>query len=902
MTNFQINYTHPWLLLLIPLAVILTLIPYFRMNKKYRCTRNRVTSIVLHLIAMVLGINLLAGITFSYEVPNEGNQVIILVDVTDSNITTRSEKDEFVLTVLSLCEEDCEVGIVKFGFDQKYAVEFTQDSEAAYEQYLLSEDPDTTATNLSGALKYASSLFTNKETGKIVVISDGIETDGTAVSVIKGIAAEGTKVDTMCFPNPEEDEAQITNVTIPEQKFDSGDMVGMEVTVQHNLGPGEHKAYLTLYGNGQVVQTMPISLTKDSQVFPVAVGIEGYGLHEIRFEISIDGDTEKQNNSYTTYIHLQKFENILLIERYENESEKLQAMLADEYKVTAISVEEDAAQIPADLYTMAQYEQIILVNIAYSDMPAGFEELLNHYVYELGGGLFTVGGENEMVNGQLVPHAYNRNDIKESTFYKQMLPVDVEDFAPPIAVMILVDASASMSGGVLDMAKQGAESCLDTLTDRDYCGVISFQARSSEELEVLPVSHRETILEAIRNIGNEEGSHGGTIFADAIMKAGQALSVIEGVERKHIIIVTDGNPGDSLEIYGEYIKDNLEKGITLSVITVGNYDASLNEKMDQTAELGGGKHTHVPKDQMENIPTLMQQELAMEAVAEIKYGEEFTPKIGDLTPVVDDIDQSLMPVLTGYYGTRAKESALVPLKGQYVPIYAQWKYGKGSVGSFMCDLNGNWSGAFMEDETGKTIIMNIVENLFPMEDVRSDDLKYAFKVDNYTTQLNIHGVAENNTIRVQVVPFSEALKQQVTGSIPVLEAEDNRRFTFVLKNTGIYKIIIQQIDESGNVIHEVSTHQAFSYSQEYNAFPDREPLGQELMTLLAADGNGVVLEDPVQVYASFAKTLKRIIDPRIVFLILVIVLVLLDIAVRKFKFKWPHELIREYKQKKADQS
>ena len=66
------------------------------------------------------------------------------------------------------------------------------------------------------------------------------------------------------------------------------------------------------------------------------------------------------------------------------------------------------------------------------------------------------------------------------------------------------------------------------------------------------------------------------------------------------------------------------------------------------------------------------------------------------------------------------------------------------------------------------------------------------------------------------------------------------------------------------------------------------------------DGRGVTVNDPVEVFQSFAKTLHREFDPRILFLILVIVLFLLDIAVRKFKFKWPHELIREHKQKKAD--
>ena len=246
MLNFQVNYTHPWLLLLIPLAVLATLVPYFRLNKRYRCTRNRIVSIVLHLVAMVLGINLLAGISFSYEIPNKGNEVILLVDVTESNETTRADKDAFIQSVLALCEQDCKVGIVKFGFDQVYAAEFSGDTQLVMEQYLTAEDPDVTATNLAGALKYASGLFTNPESGKIVLISDGVETDGTAVSVIKGIAAQGIKVDTICFPNPEVEEVQIVNVELPEQHIISGQAVAMEITVRHNLGPGEHDMQLSL--------------------------------------------------------------------------------------------------------------------------------------------------------------------------------------------------------------------------------------------------------------------------------------------------------------------------------------------------------------------------------------------------------------------------------------------------------------------------------------------------------------------------------------------------------------------------------------------------------------------------------------------------------------------------------
>ena len=65
MTNFRIEYSHPWLLLLLIPAVALTFLPYFRSSKKYRRTRNRILSMTFHLVAMVLAINLLAGIGFS---------------------------------------------------------------------------------------------------------------------------------------------------------------------------------------------------------------------------------------------------------------------------------------------------------------------------------------------------------------------------------------------------------------------------------------------------------------------------------------------------------------------------------------------------------------------------------------------------------------------------------------------------------------------------------------------------------------------------------------------------------------------------------------------------------------------------------------------------------------------
>ena len=901
MQNFRFNFTHPWLLLLLIPAIAMTLFPYFRADKKYRKTRNRILSMVFHGLAITLAITLLAGITFSYEKPNLENELIVLVDTTDSNEESADLKSDFVQSIISISDGKYRVGVVKFGHGQVLSGEMSYDVNKVLEDYLTSEVPDSTATDLASALKYARSLFKNPETSKIVVVSDGIETDNAANSVIKAIAADGVKVDTVYYPNEEHDEIQIYSVNPPDTRIILGDNFITELTVKSNL-KGEKDATITAYDNDELIGNIEVVLDGAEQTFEIALALDERGMHEIRFEITCEDDTNSKNNSYRMYINLEAFDNILLIEHKEGEGKAFADLLNETFVVTDISISDDLDKMPRTIEEMAQYEQIILVNVAYSDMPAGFEELLNRYVYDLGGGLFTVGGELDDVNGVSVPHSYNRNDIASSTYFKQMLPINAIDYTPPIAVMIVVDASASMSMGKLDAAKEGAEGCLDALNDRDFCGVMSFQTRASEELAILPVSQKDLIRDTIKGIGEgDDGAHGGTIFSDAIMRAGRALSVITNVERKHIILVTDGNPGDTYDTYLPYIEDNFADGITMSVVTIDNTDNSLAEKMQDTAEAGGGSYYNVPYSQMHKIPEIMRQDLALEAVAEINYGEPFDVTIKNRTPAVAGIEDGFIPQLSGYYGTVAKKDATVVLMGKYVPIYAEWKYGNGSVGSFMCDLSGIWSADFMSDLIGKAIVTNIVNSLFPMQDVRADGIDYVIKSDNYHYQINIHGTAENERIEVEVTPMSDHLVSTIEG-VSVSALESNRRFNFIIKDAGLYEIVIRKYDEAGTEIAKVVTYECFSYSEEYNAFTERAPIGEELMTLLANDGKGMVITDPAEVFASFSQTIKKVFDPRIIFLILSIILVLLDIAARKFKFKWPHELIREYKLKKAEEA
>ena len=188
MSNFAIEFEYPWLLLLLIPAIALSLFPYFRTQKKYRRTRNRIVSLVLHIAILTISIFALSGLFFSYDKVNTENELLLLVDASFSSEENESAKNEFIREVINESASN-KVGVVTFGYDQVYAVELTNDTGKAYRQYLDAPLPDTTATDIAAALNYARSLFKSPTTAKIVLISDGIETDGNAMTAIKSVAA-----------------------------------------------------------------------------------------------------------------------------------------------------------------------------------------------------------------------------------------------------------------------------------------------------------------------------------------------------------------------------------------------------------------------------------------------------------------------------------------------------------------------------------------------------------------------------------------------------------------------------------------------------------------------------------------------------------------------------------------
>ena len=922
MFNFKICFTYPWLLLLLIPAAASILIPYFRINKRYRNTRNRITSMILHSIVMVLVVAILSGFSIQYVVPNKNNEAILVVDVSESEKYSETERDRFVEQVMEDCARDnINVGVVTFGFDQVYATPLETKAEEKYSSYIQAPLPDVTATNIAGALEYAASLFNHPETGKIVLITDARETDGDALNVISSVTAKGIAMDVAYVPSKTNSaDAQIVGVTYPEQHVELGSNCNITLSIYSNA---KGVADLRMYDNdvlseGTVQENLQIS--EGTQIVTFAHTFEQEGLHEIRFEMEME-DNVTENNVYSSFYNLQLFNKVLIIERTDNSSEALIGMLNSEgaYNISKVNIFSE--QLPATVDALRAYDQVILNDIADKDLPEGFDVALQTYVKEYGGGLFTLGGSNE--DGSA--HAYNKDSTNFNPIYHNMLPVEAVRYTPPIGVMFVIDSSGSMLGNndygtsIFESAKAAALACLDVLYDRDYVGIMTLDTNHATILELTPRTQETKIKEAL---GKLESSGGNTVFGDAVENAGLALRDLKNVAKRHIIVISDGKTEEE-STYLPKIKDFYEKdGITFSVIGVAIPDDEARAAMKKACATGHGRFYEANSTKL--LVESVKADLNVPKIEEVN-NQPFAPIVNNPTsPLVLGLDRDatdkdrLTVKLGGFYGSRLKDGADLILVGEYaVPIYAQWKYGSGMVGSFLCDLqNTAWSSAFMQDENGQTFVKRAVNNLMPMQDLRPNDISVNLSEDNYTNTLSVFGkLGEGESIKgelVKITPTGESsvslnekteiaddAKFYTTGALTALNKYS--RCTFVIKEGGMYAIRLTKYDKEGKQVgNPYVVYKSFSYSEEYDEMTLEEEALKGFLTDTTTKSGGALIEDLTDtdpVVEGFVIELVKVFDPRTSFMIAAIVLFLLDIIVCKFKFKWIHEIIRDKKRK-----
>ncbi len=202
-----------------------------------------------------------------------------------------------------------------------------------------------------------------------MLVTDGKETDEEASAVIRTVAAKGIRVDVANISTAYDgDDMQLMDSELPDYHLKPGAQCKLSVTVYSKT---EGSASVKLYDNGKLVNTAHHHDPGMQNVtFPHT--FEAYGIHEISFVLEPEKDLLSENNTYYTYLNLENFNKILVLEHKAGESEKIKEIRLRRTPGTTspsknLSGDEE---FPKTLAELRQYDQILLNNIANSDLPA----------------------------------------------------------------------------------------------------------------------------------------------------------------------------------------------------------------------------------------------------------------------------------------------------------------------------------------------------------------------------------------------------------------------------------------------------------------------------------------------------------------------------------------------------
>lgn len=550
----------------------------------------------------------------------------------------------------------------------------------------------------------------------------------------------------------------------------------------------EGAAVFILYQNGRMEKNIPINLVCGSQMVEIPCVFTEYGKYTFAFEIiGEDGTRLAKMSDFSASVELDDEEDILIFERNDGEAEVLLGLLATDYSTTVCNIFESF-----DLESLYAYDQVILVNIANADMPEGLDEALHTYVYEYGGSMVTVGGDDE--NGEA--NTYDRTDMY-GTLYQEMLPVTAINYTPPVGVVFIIDRSGSMAAGVagttnLDAAKAGIASALDSLSERDYIGIITMESYSEVILDLTPRTEGRKIVEAIHSIGTAAGS---TEVPDAIELAGRMLASTASVGKRHIVMITDGGvPESQRETYEALIRSNYDDyGITHSIVGIGMSEADRGE-MQYAVELGHGR-LHIVKDTAQLIKSLRDDLNAPEITEVVK--EKFPLSMDATWMDFYSISAEDLFALQGFYGTKIKTDAEAVLTGVWgVPIYAQWKYGKGIVGSLTCNLTSDWCQELWGTENGQRLLRALICGAFSAPNTTVEN-HVSYEVPIPTTIAFPAVLSDGETIEVELLDG----ENMAVDCVVLTEKKDlDKTLTLAAPQSGDYTIKITKKDADGNVI------------------------------------------------------------------------------------------------------
>lgn len=836
MNNTELFFDRPWLLLLALPALGLILLPWLRISPKRRKSFRHIAALVLHSLAAVLLVLILARTAITRTTDSQA--VVLVVDLSDSTQSVHPTIRENAAQLAQLIGKNAPVEVVVFANDCVYSHQ--------WDDSLSPTRAD--ASDLGAALEFAYSKLPDDRAGRIILLTDGKQTDGSAESAAQYLHSQGVRIDAVYYDIPlYTAEVQLADFIAPQTVY-AGAQAELTVELQSNTYA---KGTLTVYDNDVLLTTLEVETIVGTKPIPLTVQIDDTQPHTYRAVLECERDTLPQNNEVQVCVQVKDMPSVLLIAGNRPQSASLVQLLQQKNRVTVV----DPEDAPKRLSEMCRYDGMILANVDADRLPWEYDRLLEQYVSQFGRSLLVLGGPNTLMYGNM-----------QGTAFEEMLPVKMslsrtgnED---PVAMMLVMDCSLSMSqdSTYMSLAKQGAIRCVEGMTDNDYVGVITFSRTATVEAE-LAKNTRER-KDQLNRIVSGLTTAQGTYYTDALKLAHEQL-LQSDIAIKHILFISDGSPADTE--YRDLIPQIAQDGISITTIGLG-YTSSTLETMANTT---GGQYHYVTD--ATSLPDIMLTLTETMSINSLITGQ-FQPVVAEQTLLTDGL--GAIPSLQGYLGTTLKQGAQEILTTQEKhPVYATWQYGAGKVSYFAGDLSADWCSQWLNSESGTSLIHAMV----------SHTLGDAHPSSTMTAQFTPY--TKTAQLTVQTTDTEEYTLTATVGEkdYPMHRLEPGVYYTsFPTPSAGIYPVTVTQTDAQGTVIDILQTTLAMNWSTEYDAMASQ---GQPLVEAVCAFSGGMVTDD-LQAHANVKMpSVAVIFDFTPIFSMLILGILLADIAIRKIRWK-----------------
>jgi uncharacterized membrane protein/Mg-chelatase subunit ChlD len=825
------------------------------------------------LFALITRLCLVAGFILLLAEPRAVRRsdvlsVVYALDVSDSmGAKVRDQALNWIMQSATTKPPKDEAGLVVFG--REAAVELPPRTSFPFEAINSRVAKD--GTDLGQALSLAAALLPEENQGRVVLISDGNETEGSALAKVDELKSRGVSVDVLPVSFSYEKEVWLETLDLP-RVVKAGETYEAAVLLD-SLAAGHGTLRLRENGKQIFEKQVDYNAGKNRFTMPLYLREPGYYEYVATIDVPPGEDGWVENNVAIGDLYLRGEGQVLLITDTRGDSrdwEPLAAALKAGERLVQVRM---AYEVPREAAALLPYDLIILANAPADAFDAPQLQALRDAVYHHGTGFIMLGGPQSFG-----PGGYHRTPVEEA------LPVDMDvkqkKILPKGALAIILHTCEFPEGNT--WAKRIAKEAIRVLGAQDEVGLIDYDWGAGKNgyqwvFELTPAAQYDKLVPLINaaSPGDMPDFHSPMQLALAgLQKSDAAL--------KHLIVISDGDPSPPTPAL---VQQFIDSKVSISMVAInphGGVDISI---MQSIARQTGGRY-YFPQDPAE-LPSIFIKE-AKTLKRSMLQNKTFTPQVEFPSPILKGIEQ--IPPLRGYVLTTAKPRASTILRvppdkeapDQLDPLLATWRFGLGTTAAWTSDLGGAWAHDWLGWEKYRAFVKQLAQDVSRVE--QPGDLR-----------LSAFAAGSKGVISVEDFARDEAFLEiaaRVTGprgdavDVPLRQTGARRyQGQFPLSGKGRYQVAVAATGRAGKDHQGEQLFGGFAvpYSPEYLSFRSNAQLLQQIA---ARTGGRVLDSSNTDIYhpARQARESSRPVFDWL--LILLACLLPLDVAIRRVQLDW----------------